>query len=43
MVNRMIGLAGEEEIAKDKAADAWGRLGGNPNKFRPEGLDPNYW
>lgn len=27
----------------DKEADEWGRNLNDPNKYRPEGLDPKYW
>ena len=30
------------DIAMDQEANQWGRKGGNPNRFRPRGLDPKY-
>lgn len=31
-----------EDRKKDAVADEWGRALKDPNKFRPEGLDPKY-
>uniref|UniRef100_A0A671VLR6 Serum amyloid A protein n=1 Tax=Sparus aurata TaxID=8175 RepID=A0A671VLR6_SPAAU len=30
------------DIAMDQEANQWGRKGGDPNRFRPRGLDPKY-
>lgn len=27
---------------KDQMANEWGRSGGNPNRYRPRGLDDKY-
>lgn len=40
-INKISGID-DEEATKDAIADRWGRIGGDPNRFRPEGLDPKY-
>lgn len=34
---------GHEDSAADQKANHWGRNGGDPNRFRPQGLPKNYW
>ena len=31
-----------EQIKADQEANEWGRNGGDPNKYRPNGLDEKY-
>ncbi|XP_052776310.1 serum amyloid A protein-like [Mya arenaria] len=33
---------GAEDSAADQEANRWGRHGGNPNRYRPKGLDERY-
>ncbi|XP_069713102.1 serum amyloid A protein-like [Phaenicophaeus curvirostris] len=33
---------GAEDTRADQEANQWGRNGGNPNRYRPEGLPTNY-
>ena len=30
------------DLKADQEANKWGRNGGDPNKYRPNGLDPKY-
>ncbi|KAK3082786.1 hypothetical protein FSP39_005297 [Pinctada imbricata] len=41
MVNGMSGKGGADSKA-DQEANEWGRNGGDPNKYRPEGLPEKY-
>lgn len=34
---------GNSDSAADQAANRWGRSGGNPNRYRPNGLPKKYW
>ncbi|XP_033642456.1 serum amyloid A-5 protein-like [Asterias rubens] len=33
---------GDEDTRADQEANAWGRNGGDPNRYRPKGLDEKY-
>ncbi|XP_077676078.1 serum amyloid A protein-like, partial [Eretmochelys imbricata] len=33
---------GAEDTRQDQEANAWGRSGGDPNRYRPEGLPSKY-
>ncbi|NXL55463.1 SAA protein, partial [Chordeiles acutipennis] len=33
---------GQEDTEADQEANAWGRSGGDPNRYRPEGLPSKY-
>ncbi|NWU93158.1 SAA protein, partial [Upupa epops] len=33
---------GDEDTRADQEANAWGRSGGDPNRYRPEGLPSKY-
>lgn len=33
---------GAQDTAEDQVANRWGRNGGDPNRFRPRGLDDRY-
>ncbi|XP_073203427.1 serum amyloid A-5 protein-like isoform X3 [Lepidochelys kempii] len=33
---------GDEDTRQDQEANAWGRSGGDPNRYRPEGLPSKY-
>lgn len=33
---------GPEDTARDQEANRWGRNGGNPNRYRPDGLLDRY-